>query len=70
MELKRLRVFHQRSLTKLTKAVKGLEACFTQMTHSPIRCSDKGLSFGNGGCYFGCNSKVSCKKDNRAFQIM
>ena len=36
-------------------------------THSPVRCSNEGLSFGNGGCYFGCNSKVSCNKERRHF---
>lgn len=35
--------------------------------HSPIRCSNEGLSFSDGGCYFGCNSKVSCNEDRQGF---
>lgn len=31
------------------------------MSDLPIRRSDEGLPFSNGGCYFGCHSKVSCK---------
>lgn len=27
----------------------------------PIRRSNEGFPFRNGGCYFGCDSKVSCK---------
>lgn len=34
-----------------------------RVIHSPIRCSNEGLSFGNGGCYFGRNSKVSCNEN-------